>query len=159
MSDSIPPRPHATREIIRDAAAELALKMDCSADDLANHYYPRFDGYEFARELERHAGWSTSRSMVDDLDEMEWLVDERVEAAEKQWFADNDIKPPLPIGTCVLCRVRDRFGFIDAVCEYGIAKYLVTPEIPDEHEKATGGRWVIAFESVKEAQNELSREA
>jgi len=150
MSASIPPRPHATREMIRAAAQKLAAQMECSEDDLANHYYHRFDGYEFARELEKHAGWSIDRSMVDDLDQMESFVDELVREAERKWFAENDIQPPLPIGTRVFCSSRKRAGIIDAVCEHGCAQYLITPEEPTEQEKATRARWIIKYELARE---------
>lgn len=159
MSNSIPARPHATREMIRVAAQKLAAQMECSEDDLADHYYHRLDGYEFARELEQQAGWSIERSMIDDLDQMESFVDEQVREAEKRWFVDNDIQPPLPVGTRVFCSVRKRFGVIDEIYKHGPAMYAVAPEEPDEREQAHNSRWIIKFECVGSAQSELSREA
>lgn len=146
-----PVRPYATREIIRAAAEELAAKMGCDEDDLADHYYHCMDGYEFARELETHAGWTADRSMADDLDEMEHLVDERLAIAEKQWFAENNIQPPLPIGARMLCPVRQRVGVIDEIYQYGPARYLVRPEDPDDQERARKGRWIIKFEDAQPA--------
>ena len=156
---TVPPRPSATTEIIEACAEELALQLDCDAYTLVKHYSHPMDGYEFARELESWAGWQVRSQNADDLEDMQHLIDAKVSAAEKQWFEDNDIQPPLPIGARITCQSRNRTGIIEGVYEYGVARYLVRPEQPNEHELATSAQWIIKFEDAKQAQNELSREA
>lgn len=145
MSTKKPRRPYADQQIINEAAEEMALIIDADAATIAQHYSHSMDGYELARELEKYAYWDVDRDMMEKLDEMEYIVDRKLKAAEKRWAEDNDIQPDLPNGTRVQCKVRKQFGFIDGVCEYSVARYLVRDENRPDGDTS---RWVIRFEDV-----------
>lgn len=145
MSTKKPRRPYADQQIINEAAEEMALIIDADAATIAQHYSHSMDGYELARELEKYAYWDVDRDMMEKLDEMEAIVDRKLKAAEESWAKENDIRPELPNGTRVQCKVRRQFGFIDGVSEYDVARYLVRDENQPESDTR---RWVIKFEDV-----------
>lgn len=151
MSTKKPSRPYANKQIIEEAAEEMALIIDADAATIAQHYSYPMDGYELARELEKYAYWDVDRDMMEKLDEMEAIVDRKLKAAEERWAEENDIQPELPNGTRVQCKVRRQFGFIDGVSEYGVARYLVRDENQPESDTS---RWVIKFEDVILAPDE-----
>ena len=154
MSTKKPRRPYADQHIINEAAEEMALIIDADAATIAQHYCHRMDGYELARELEKYAYWDVDRDMMEKLDEMESIVDEKLKAAEKRWAEENNIQPDLPNGTRVQCNVRKQFGFIDGVCEYDVARYLVRDENRPDGDTS---RWVIRFEDVTPAPEEATQ--
>jgi len=112
-------RPVATKEMILDAAMEVAVKIDADAATIAQYYHPGMDGYELAKELDKYAYWDTSRAEMEALDDMDFLVDQKVRAAVKEWATSNDIQPPLPVGT----RIKE--GVITGIDDYSPATYRV----------------------------------
>lgn len=154
MPTKKPSRPYANKQIIDEAAEEMALIIDADAATIAQHYSHSMDGYELARELENYAYWDVDRDIMEKLDEMEAIVDRKLKEAEKRWAEENDIQPDLPNGTRVQCKVRKQFGFIDGVCEYDVARYLVRDENRPDGDTS---RWVIRFEDVIPAPEEETR--
>ena len=112
-------RPKITDEMILKAAARIAEKLDGDAATIAEHYRPYMDGYELARALDRYAGWDLTMSDVEELDCMDSIVGQLQREAEKKWFEENNIQPPLPIGTVITK------GVITGLCEHSPGKYLV----------------------------------
>lgn len=112
-------RPEITKEMILEAATELASELDVDAQTIADNYTYNMDGYELAKELESHACWEITTTIVDQLDCMTFSVDEIHEKACKAWVIEHDIKPPLPIGSKI------NFGVIKGVCTHSAARYLV----------------------------------
>lgn len=117
-----PPRPKATREIILKVAADVALELGESADcaeDIADayaHYGP--DGFPIAKELDRN-GWDITGESVETLDGMYWDVSRAVTELEKAWVEENNIQPPLEIGTEI------KEGVIAGIYEHQPAYYMV----------------------------------
>lgn len=111
-------RPKITREMIVEAAKEIAGNVDIEAEDIAKRFRPHMDGYELAKELE-HDGYNIRAADVEELDCMSNAVDDLHRAAEKKWVEENNIQPPLPIGTTI------KQGVIHGVCPYTPARYQV----------------------------------
>lgn len=115
-----PPRPRANSDMVRKAAELVAPKVrHISADEIVRQYRHPMDGYELAKELNHWESCDVSREDMETLDEVEWKVDELLDAAVKEWFETNDIQPPLPIGT----RIKE--GVITGIYEHGVATYKV----------------------------------
>ena len=113
-------RPTITREMILEAAAQVAKHLnDGDPETIADHYTHPMDGYQLARELERWASWDITMRDAEELDSMSSIVGRLHQAAEKQWALENNIQPPLPVGT------RIQRGVIEGVSEHMAARYLV----------------------------------
>jgi len=105
-----------------EAAKEIATLIngnDEDADTFATHFSGHMDGYEFARKLDRHAGYCFCMADIEMLDGMYWAVEEIRRRHEKKWFIANDIKPPLDIG------VEIKQGRITGIDEYSTACYRI----------------------------------
>ncbi len=136
-------RPTVTKEMILEAATKIAERIDGEAETIAEYYEHPMDGYQLAKELDRNAYWDLTMSDVEELDDMSGIVDSLLAKAEKQWFAENDIQPPLQIGSTI------KQGVINGIYEHAPARYLV---------KETGctqkGRFLIVkFEDAVETHN------
>lgn len=112
-------RPKITKEMVIEAAKKIAEKLEGDAEAIAKHYRHPMDGYELARELDRYEGWDLTMPDVEELDCLSSIVSDLHRQAEKKWVRENDIQPPLPIGT------RIEHGVIHSVCDYSAAKYRV----------------------------------
>ena len=112
MPEIKPKRPTASKEMILAAAAVVAEKIGADAATIAEYYRLGMDGYELAKELDKYAYWDTNREDMEALDEVDSLVDDAIRKAEKDWLVDNDIQPPLPIGTQI------KEGLITGVSDY-----------------------------------------
>ncbi len=138
---SIPARPTVTEGIVREAAAEIAEKLDIDLDAIVEEYIYGDDGYELAKNLEKWQSIDVSRDQMEELDYVDINTRRLVEAAEKIWFEENDIQPPLPIGTQI------KEGEITGIYEYRPAYYEVkTPDQRDDN-----SRLLIKFEDATEA--------
>ena len=136
-------RPKITKEMILEAAKQISESLDGDAETIAKHYRHPMDGYELARELDRYAGWDLTMPDVEELDCLSSIVSDLHREAEKTWFMENDIQPPLPIGT------RIEQGVIHSVCDYSAAKYRVK-----EDGCTQDGRFLlIRFEDAVETHN------
>lgn len=138
-----PPRPTETREIILKIAADVALELGESADcaeDIADAYIRRGpDGFAIAKELD-HDGWDITAEDVEALDGMYWQVSRAVTELEKAWFQENNIQPPLEIGTEI------KEGVITGIYEHQPAYYRVK-----EHGCTNDNRsLLIKFEDAQE---------
>lgn len=113
-------RPQITFEMKLEAARQVATKLDgADAETIAKTWQPHMDGYELARELDKNYYWDLTRDEMEQLDDMGEIVNDLLSEAEKQWFEENNIQPPLPIGT----RIKE--GVIAGIDKYGVARYLV----------------------------------
>lgn len=113
-------RPQITHEMKLAAAQQVAANIgDADAETIAETWQPHMDGYELARALDRNYYWDLTRDEMEELDCMQSIVDDLLREAEKQWFEENNIQPPLPIGT----RIKE--GVIADIDKYGVARYLV----------------------------------
>lgn len=112
-------RPEITKDMIAEAAKEIAVSVNGDAATIAKHYQHPMDGYELARELDRREGWYLTMLDVEELNNLSGIVSRLLRAAEKKWQVENNIQPSLPIGTPI------RQGVIAGVCDYSAAKYLV----------------------------------
>jgi hypothetical protein len=119
MPEIKPKRPTATKEMILAAATTVADNMEADAATIAEHYQIGMDGYELAKALNKYAFLDISREDMEALDEVNYLVEDAVRKAEKTWFVDNDIQPPLPIGAQIM------EGLITGVSDDCPATYLV----------------------------------
>lgn len=114
-----PPRPRVTRNMIMEAVLPIAKSIGADAETIANAYTHPMDGFELAMELSKNYYFDLTRDDMELLDDIEFDVREQLEAAEKSWVADNNIQPPLPIGT------RITRGVITGICQHSAACYLV----------------------------------
>lgn len=142
-----PPRPTATREIIMQAAESVAdaiCDSSTAAQDIADAYERRGpDGFDIARELDIN-GWDITATDVEELDCMRFEIDRAVRELEEVWYMENDIRPPLAIGTEI------KEGVITGVCDYLVAHYLVK----ERGCTREGRSLLIKFEDAKPVESE-----
>jgi hypothetical protein len=115
-------RPKVTPEIVAEAARQLAADngwRDEQAADIAKYYKQWTDGYALAKELDSWCGWDIDVSTVEALDCMGPLVRELHRKVCLKWAKENDIQPPLPIGTMTTK------GEITGIYEHDAAYYKV----------------------------------
>lgn len=107
------------------------------------------DGYEIAKELDRYHHWDCTMEMLEYLDWYGYALRQLIETAQKQWAAENKIKPPLEVGTRVIVKNGDA-GTIVGINEYGAAQFLVAI---DGEESMAGGtrRRIVNFEDAQAA--------
>lgn len=141
-----PSRPTVTKQMYAEAAAALAKRNrwdDGQADDLASVYEHHMNGYELAKELERSCGWDIDASDVDALDDMFSEVQRVHQNACVIWAQENNIQPPLPVGTMTTR------GEIAGIYEHGPATYRIR-----EHGETKEGRFLLVkFEDAKVSPN------
>lgn len=112
-------RPKITEEMILEAAKQIAEHLDGDAETIAENYEHPMDGYQLAKELDRNAYWDLTMSDVEELDGMSTIVERLHSEAEKKWVSENNIQPPLPVGTTI------KQGVIDGIYEHAAARYRV----------------------------------
>lgn len=112
-------RPKVTKEMIIEAATKIAEHLDGDAETIAEYYDHPMDGYQLAKELDRNAYWDLTMSDVEELDGMSSIVERLHSEAEKKWFAENNIQPPLPVGTTI------KQGVIVDIYKHAAARYSV----------------------------------
>lgn len=169
MEKITPPRPTLTREMIMEAATLIAKQVPtarrggrktlgkddaenelATATDIADIYenlqrHGSPDGYDIAKALDSLRSWECTLDDAEKLDSMGWLVNQRLIESEKKWASDNNIRPPLPIGT----EIMPIYGHpvrhvIFGVYDYEPARYLVQAD-------GVEGQFVVKFEDVKAA--------
>lgn len=136
-------RPAVSDGVILKAAQSICEELDgADAQSLADAYGQGYTtGFELAKELERWHGWDIELMTIEVLDSMDFEVGQEHEKVCKVWFEENNIQPPLPIGTAI------QEGAITGICEHSVARYLVK-----ENGCAQDGRWLlIKFENAKAA--------
>jgi len=60
------------------------------------------DGFELAYELKRTYCWEGDEQLVELCSELGWEVGRQADVAVRQWIIDNNVEPPLAVGTPVL---------------------------------------------------------
>lgn len=138
-------RPKISHEMIAQTVQKLAAENGWDADhaaDVAKEYRPYMDGYELAKELESRHYWDISVMDVDALDCMDSEVREIHRAACAVWVKENDIQPPLPIGTMTTR------GEITGIYEHNAAYY----QIRENGETNDSRRLIVRFEDARAAR-------
>jgi hypothetical protein len=146
-----PPRPKATPEMVLKAAKrieELESLESGSAEEIARYYRPGISGFELALELHRRESWEIQDSFIEFFGSLDDAVDTYLKTAEFKWERENNIKPPLPIGT----RVKTYAGMATITGEhlYSAATYLLKPDGQDDAATNTS-RILMTFEKAEEA--------
>lgn len=119
MSNNIPKRPSITEEMVLNAIDGKCIGMPFSAEQFAEQFAEYKDSYEIARDLDRRYYLDLARDDLDLIDDLIGFVNEFHRKAVKQWFEDNNIQPPHPIGA------RLTKGIITGIDTYEPARYLV----------------------------------
>jgi len=137
-------RPKVTPEMIEQAAQKLATE-NCWGDDqvadVVKCYRNHMNGYELAKELESRCCWSISVMDVEELDSMDSEVREIHRTACLAWAKENDIRPPLQIGTITTQ------GEITGIYAHNGACY----EIRKNGETNESRRLIVRFEDARAA--------
>lgn len=134
-------RPDITKEIILEAAKQIAERLDGDAETIASYYRYPMDGYELARELDRYASWDLTMADVEELDAMTSIVGQLHREAEKKWGEEHQMQPPFPVGAEI------GEGVIAGIYEHQPAYYLVK-----ERGCTQDGRFLlIRFEDARAA--------
>ena len=86
-----------TRSQIESIADEVSSELSINIDksyiiDIIEDLYLYSDGYEIAKELE-DKGFNIDSNLVQELDNIEYCVDEQKRANEKKWVKENNINP------------------------------------------------------------------
>jgi len=96
-------RPKLTKELVAATAAAFCEREGWDAEqaaDLARVCHSQhMDGYQLAKALDSECGWFPSASDVETLDCFGGELREELRQACIAWARDNNIQPPLPIGT------------------------------------------------------------
>lgn len=153
-----PFRPEVDSEMILEAAQAFMAEHNkdnsfgANAKGLVREYIHPMDGYEIAVELIR-SHHEIDRDEMELLDEFSGMVDDLHKKAIVQWVIDNDIRPPLPIGTLVTCKSRHIPGqyHIDGIV-IERAKYELK-EVGQVDEECGNRRMIVDYEDVTEVQN------
>ena len=114
-----PPRPKLDRAGIAEAVKELAEQLEIEADDIAEHFRIHDDGYELAKNLERHGYYDLDLNAANELDTVASLVADKEKELQELWVKAYDVQPLHPNGTRIMQ------GVIDSVCDHSPATYRV----------------------------------
>lgn len=142
-STTTTPRPAVTREMVADVARKMCERegwlTGSEADDIARVYRQGMDGYAIAKALDDSCYWDCDTSIVEALDNLDHDVRDAHRKLCIAWANDNNIQPPLPIGTQIT------IGEITGIYEHDAAYYLVraTGETSDKR------RLLVRFEDAK----------
>lgn len=135
-------RPALTSEIIEAAAAEFCERngwdSGCAADIALVCYDEIMDGYAVAKALERECGWEPTAHDVEVLDCFGDDLRSALRKASIAWARDNNIQPPLPVGSMTTR------GEITGICRYDGACY----EIRDPNDTDRARRYIVRFEDA-----------
>lgn len=137
-------RPKVTPEMIAQAAQSLAAENGWDAEqvaDVAKHWRSYMNGYELAKELDTYCGWEINVSDVEALDCIGSEVLEIHRAACMAWAKENDVQPPLPIGTMTTR------GEITGISTHYAAAYMIR----ETGETNECRRLIVRFEDARAA--------
>ena len=136
-------RPKVTRDMITAAAQVFCAREGWDADqasDLARVCRSaNMDGYELAKELDGVCGWMPTAQDVETLDNFGHEVRELHREACIIWARDNNIQPPLPVGTITTQ------GEITGIYAHDAACY----EIRRPGDTEPTRRYIVRFEDAK----------
>lgn len=145
-------RPKITPELIEATAVAFGMSNGWDADqaaDLTRVYRGgHMDGYELAKALDSECGWSPTAQDVETLD---GFCDE-VRAAHRKvciaWANENNIQPPLPVGSITTQ------GEITGIYAHDAACY----EIRRAGDTEPTRRYIVRFEDAREAPSTVAVE-
>ncbi len=115
-------RPRVTDEMVKTAIAKLLQRYQFengNAEELFEVYFRGANGFELAKALEEDHNWTIGTPDVIRLDNLDFMVEEEHEVACKKWAQENNIAPPLPVGTQI------KEGVITGVSNHRTATYEV----------------------------------
>jgi hypothetical protein len=139
-------RPKVTRELIASAAATFCAREGWDADQAADLARvcrsAHTDGYELAKELDSMCGWMPTAQDVETLDNFGSEVREVHRQACIAWARDNNVQPPLPLGTITTQ------GEITGINSYDAACY----EIRRPGDTEPTRRYIVRFEDARAAE-------
>ena len=96
-------RPKVTRELIAETASAFCAREGWGAHqeaDLAGVCRgANMGGYELAKALDNERGWMPTAQDVETLDSFGGDIREAHRQACIAWARDNNVQPPLPVGT------------------------------------------------------------
>jgi hypothetical protein len=95
------------------------------------------DGYEMARDLEKHHYWSPDSDVVEKLDRFGIYCADELDRAVKEWVAANPMEPPFAVGAAVTTAHGP--GIIEKIHEHRPGAYVI---------KVGTRSLIIAFEDV-----------
>lgn len=140
-------RPKVTRELIAATATVFCDREGWDAhqeSDLAGVCRnANMDGYELAKALDSERGWMPTAQDVETLDNFGGEVREAHRQACIAWARDNNVQPPLPIGTMTTR------GEITGVSEHYGATYLIRGHGCTQE----GRRLLVRFEDARELES------
>jgi hypothetical protein len=116
-------RPEITESLILEVAKKLNqgiyFNNQCP-EHIAKHYdLGRDDGFSLIDKLKTHEEWEVSTDLIIELQKLFWMTLKYHRALEENWFEENNIQPPYPVGT------RTKQGTITAISEKVPAKYVM----------------------------------
>jgi len=114
------------------------------AEDLAAvcRHGGHMDGYEIAKELDYRHGWLITAEDVENLESFFSALREAHRKACITWARENNVQPPLPIGTMTTR------GEITGISEHDGATYLVRENGCTQE----GRRLLVRFEDARAVQ-------
>lgn len=138
-------RPELTKELIAATAAAFCERNGWDEDqaaDLASACCgAHMDGYELAKELDSMCGWDPTAQDVETLDNFGWDLRDALRQACIAWARDNNVQPPLSVGTMTTQ------GEITGIYAHDGACY----EIRKPGDTAPTRRYIVRFEDAREA--------
>ena len=135
-----PPRPVINEDIRRRAVEQFAVEygyilIECKCrdnfvDDIIHAAEQAGDmpeGYELAKYLDDYCAWTINFDAVEALDCLREFLRWELCAAEEVWALENNIRPPLPVGTEVFygSAFNRKKGVITGIYKYHPACYEV----------------------------------
>jgi hypothetical protein len=135
-------RPVITVELIKMATESFCAEHNFNEEMIAEVYFSVYpaDGFELALALINECGWDVSREDMETLDQIEYLVRDELKQREKRWAADNNITPPLEIGTMTT------LGEITGIYSFGVARYEI--KLHDQDDSIRFIRQIVKFEDA-----------
>ena len=131
-------RPEISKETILKASEIIAGRVEGIASEIASCYHLYIDGYELAKKLESTYFWDVDFQVIEELENMHNEVESIHKKVCMQWVIDDQITPPLEIGTKI------KQGVINGVYGHDAAMYKVTKY----GETMKGRHQVIRFEDA-----------
>jgi hypothetical protein len=91
--------------LAKDSDMAAGMSLERIVEGLRYSGHPAFDGFEYAKQLER-SGWDEiSAQDIETLDCADSFMREAIEKAEAAWVEQNQIKPPFESGTVVRAKI------------------------------------------------------